>query len=119
MYCAKCGSQMSPDARFCPTCGSPAQSAGNPYTGQYGVPYSGPVPRQIVRPRQGRMIAGVCQGIANHLGWDVTLIRIILVVLVLGAGTGVLAYVIGWIVIPEEPYSFPPGTVPPPPPPTV
>lgn len=109
MFCAKCGSQLSPDAKFCPTCGAPQQVA-EAYSPQYGAPV-----RQITRPRQGRVVAGVCAGLAQYLGWDVVLIRVILLVLVLGAGTGVLAYVIGWIAIPEEPYALPPGaTIPPP-----
>lgn len=118
MYCAKCGSQIPDGARFCTACGAPTAEASQPnaFTGEYGVPYSG-TPRQIVRPREGRMVAGVCLGIANHMGWDVTIVRIVLVVLVFGAGTGVLAYLIGWVVIPEEPYGMPPGTVQPPPPP--
>lgn len=48
------------------------------------------------------MIAGVCSGIARHFGLDVTLIRVVWVLLVLLYGTGFLAYAICWIVIPKE-----------------
>jgi len=48
------------------------------------------------------MIAGVCSGVGRHFGLDVTLIRVVWVLLVLLYGTGVLAYVICWIVIPKE-----------------
>jgi len=49
------------------------------------------------------MIAGVCGGLAEWLGWDVTLVRVAYVVLsVLSAGfPGVLVYVLLWIVMPE------------------
>lgn len=107
-FCSRCGAQIPTDARFCPKCGMLQEIAETPYAGQ---------PRRLVRPREGRMIAGVCQGVAQYMNWDVSLVRILLVVLVLGAGTGVLAYIIGWIVMPEADYSLPPGTMPPPPPP--
>lgn len=58
--------------------------------------------KKIVRPRNGRKIAGVCQAFANFFGLDVSLIRIVWLLLVLFAGTGLLAYLICWIVIPEE-----------------
>lgn len=58
--------------------------------------------KKIVRPREGRKIAGVCQAFANFFGLDVSLIRIVWLLLVLFAGTGLLAYLISWIVIPEE-----------------
>lgn len=58
--------------------------------------------KKIIRPRNGRKIAGVCQAFANFFGLDVSLIRIVWLLLVLFAGTGLLAYLICWIVIPEE-----------------
>ena len=57
--------------------------------------------RALRRTHDG-MIAGVCAGIARHFELDATLIRVIWVLLVLVGGTGLLAYVICWIVIPEE-----------------
>ena len=51
------------------------------------------------------MIAGVCQGFANHFGWDVTLLRVIAVIIALiTIVLGVLIYLILWLVIPEEPF---------------
>jgi phage shock protein C len=51
------------------------------------------------------MIGGVCAGLAQHFGWDIALVRILLVVLVFfGCGTPILAYFIAWIVIPNEPF---------------
>jgi phage shock protein PspC (stress-responsive transcriptional regulator) len=62
----------------------------------------------LVRPQFGRTVAGVCAGFAQHMGWDVTLVRLALVVAVLlGCGTPVLAYVVAWIVIPEGPHFVP------------
>lgn len=59
-------------------------------------------PQQLIRPRDGRMVAGVCAGIARRFGVDATLVRLAWVFSVLCLGTGVLVYIICWIVIPEE-----------------
>jgi phage shock protein C len=57
----------------------------------------------LVRSRKDRMAAGICIGIADYFGWDVTLVRVIVaVVSVLTGGTGVLAYVVAWALIPAE-----------------
>ena len=57
----------------------------------------------LVRPRDNRIIAGVCAGLADYAGIDVNLLRVIVALVSLfTAGTGVLAYIVGWIVIPEE-----------------
>ena len=58
-------------------------------------------PARLVRSRENRIIGGVCAGLANYLGMDVTLVRIVAVVLAFAAGTAVLAYIVGWIIIPE------------------
>jgi phage shock protein PspC (stress-responsive transcriptional regulator) len=61
-----------------------------------------------MRPRYGRAIAGVCAAFAQEYGWDVALIRILLVVVVFfGCGMPILAYLVAWIAIPNEPYFFP------------
>jgi phage shock protein C len=58
-----------------------------------------------MRVRQGKLIAGVCGGIAKWLGWDPTLVRLGYVVLtVLSVGfPGILMYILLWILMPEEP----------------
>ncbi len=59
--------------------------------------------RILVRPRQGRMVAGICAGIAEYFGLDVTLVRVIVaVVSFLTGGAGVLAYLAAWMIIPDE-----------------
>jgi phage shock protein C len=57
----------------------------------------------LVRSRNGRVLGGVCAGVAGYLGMDVTLVRVIwAVAAVLTGGTGVLAYLAAWILIPAE-----------------
>ena len=56
-----------------------------------------------MRPRVNRKVAGVCAGVAEYFDLDVTLVRVVWLVLAFFGGGGLLAYVIGWIVMPEEP----------------
>jgi phage shock protein C len=55
------------------------------------------------RSRTDRMIAGVCGGLAQWLGWDATLVRVLYVVVSIlsAAFPGLIAYVILWVVMPE------------------
>jgi len=53
------------------------------------------------------VLAGVCGGLGRYLGVEPVLLRIAAVVLALANGVGVIAYVIAWILIPEEPAGQP------------
>ena len=65
-------------------------------------------PRPPLRRRsEDRVLGGVAGGLADHLGIDVALVRIILVVLALFNGIGILAYIIAWIAIPARPAGSP------------
>jgi phage shock protein C len=64
---------------------------------------SGNGTKVLVRSRKGRIAAGVCAGIAEYFGMDVTLVRVIAAVIaVITGGAGVLAYLAAWAIIPEE-----------------
>jgi phage shock protein PspC (stress-responsive transcriptional regulator) len=56
----------------------------------------------FVRPQEGRILAGVCAGIAQRWGLDVTLVRIATVVLTLLSGIGLAAYVAAWLLTPSR-----------------
>ena len=56
----------------------------------------------LVRPRQGKIIAGVCAGLARRFGISVTLIRVAFVVFAV-TGVGELVYLILWVVMPKAP----------------
>jgi len=58
--------------------------------------------KQLYRNKEAGKIAGVCAGIGDYFDVDPVLIRIILVVSVFFYGIGVLAYIVAWIVIPEQ-----------------
>jgi phage shock protein C len=57
---------------------------------------------ELRRPRSGRVIGGVCAALANRFGWDVTLVRLLVVLSILLPGPQVIAYLIAWLVIPGE-----------------
>ena len=60
---------------------------------------SGNGTKVLARSRKGRMVAGVCAGVADYFGIDVTLVRVVVaVVSVITGGAGVLA----WMIIPAE-----------------
>jgi len=58
--------------------------------------------KRLYRSLTNRMIGGVCGGIAEYFGIDPTIVRILFVVAVFAGGSGLLAYIIAWIVIPES-----------------
>ncbi|MGD0730018.1 MAG: PspC domain-containing protein [Terracidiphilus sp.] len=96
VFCNRCGTGLPPSARFCSNCGAV-------------IAYAQPMPgKPLVRPRVGRQIAGVCLALAQSNGWDVTVVRILTVVgFFLTSGLVGVAYLAGWIGIPEEPFPLP------------
>lgn len=59
--------------------------------------------KKLYRSRNNRMIAGVCGGIGEYLEIDPTLVRLLWLLFALGMGSGIVVYIIAWIIIPEEP----------------
>ena len=59
--------------------------------------------KKLTRPRNGRMLGGVCAGIGEYLGIDPTVVRIICVLLSIGTiGLALLVYLVLCFVIPES-----------------
>ena len=56
----------------------------------------------LYRPRDDRMIAGVCSGIARRFGIEPTIVRILFVASLLLPGPQILIYLAGWLLIPDE-----------------
>ncbi|MCU1312079.1 MAG: phage shock protein PspC [Candidatus Angelobacter sp.] len=89
MYCNYCGKVIQDDANHCAYCGKRVGCVA--------------ARRSLVRPRAGRQIAGVCLALAEYFDLDITLIRLVFVLSFIFGGFGLLAYIVGWIVIPNEP----------------
>jgi phage shock protein C len=99
MFCTSCGAQLKDGDRFCSSCGKstmPGAEAPPP-----GASYTG-APRRLVRTMNDKKIAGVCGGVAAYFGIDPTLVRFIALATFLVYGVGALAYIVGWIVMPED-----------------
>jgi phage shock protein C len=97
MYCSKCGRQLEDEARYCSACGTPRSTADQ-------RPAEAPVVKRLSRPREGKKIAGVCAGVARYLEIDVTLIRILwILVTIFPPIPGLVAYIVFWIAMPKDP----------------
>ncbi|HEY0263733.1 MAG TPA: PspC domain-containing protein [Granulicella sp.] len=107
MFCSQCGSTMASSARYCSMCGVPRTS----YVAQEDA-WRGSGP--LVRPRERRMVAGVCAGLSQAYGWDLGVVRLVTVALILLTGVAFFVYLAAWIILPEGQYALP---APPPPPP--
>jgi phage shock protein C len=68
--------------------------------------------KRLYRSRTHRVIGGVAGGLGEYLDVDPVLLRIAFVVAFLAGGVGILAYIIAWIIIPEQPRESPMTTPP-------
>ncbi len=60
--------------------------------------------KRLYRSRRDKMIGGVAAGLANYFEIDPTLVRVLFIVTLFLGGSGIIAYIVLWIVVPEEPY---------------
>ncbi|HET6759689.1 MAG TPA: PspC domain-containing protein [Propionibacteriaceae bacterium] len=58
-------------------------------------------PRKLYRSRSQRMLAGVCGGLAEYFNLDATLIRVLFLVLAVFGGSGLVIYVVMWLIVPD------------------
>lgn len=59
-------------------------------------------PKRLYRSRRDRIVCGVCGGVANYFNVDPTLIRLAFVLFGC-TGTGILAYLVAAVIVPDEP----------------
>jgi len=99
MFCTKCGVELRDQDRFCCQCG---RSTGR------GIPNAERAER-LSRPTREAKLGGVCAGFARYFGLDVTLVRILWIVLTVWPLPlfGVISYIVAWIVMPKDPVAVP------------
>jgi phage shock protein C len=59
-------------------------------------------PPRLRRSTDDKVVAGVCGGLGRYFGVDPLFFRLAFVVLAIGGGSGVLLYIVGWLIIPQE-----------------
>ncbi len=91
---------MDEKANFCLNCG---KSVGMPGVQPVAAPRA---EKKLMRPREDKWIAGVCSAFANYFEIDITLVRLVWMLTIILAGTGILVYLICWVVIPREPLAM-------------
>ena len=93
MFCEDCGYEIEEGDTFCSKCGRAVKGSGRVSR-----------VRQCRRQREGRMIAGVCAGVAKYFAKDVAVIRIVWVLsaLIPPLFPGIAAYVLGWLLLPAS-----------------
>ena len=100
MYCCNCGKELESEARFCSVCGT-ARPPVQPPTGDYRER------NPLSRIREGNKIAGVCGGVARYFDMDVTLVRIVWIILTIFPPLpGIIAYIVCWIAMPLDPPQY-------------
>lgn len=94
MFCTNCGTELREGDNFCSACGA---ATGR---GTFRTRPSEPLSRRMSQAK----IAGVCAGFARSFGLDVTLVRVVWIVLCIWPVPlfGLFAYVVAWIVIPKD-----------------
>jgi phage shock protein C len=96
MFCTQCGIKLDDTSFYCSQCGKATENA--PRLSSLGPK------KRLSRPREGTKIAGVCTGFARHLDVDVTLVRVIWLVLIFWPPcVGIIAYIVCWAVMPKDP----------------
>jgi phage shock protein PspC (stress-responsive transcriptional regulator) len=57
---------------------------------------------RLVRPKEGRIIAGVAAGLADRFGMERSIMRLIFVLSLILPGPQILIYIVLWVIIPED-----------------
>jgi phage shock protein C len=102
MICANCQNAIPDASNYCCTCG-----AKQPASGASGAVAEVHPKKRLARSCKDKKIAGVCAGLAEYFDLDVTLVRLVWLTAVLVAGTGLLVYLVLWLVLPLAPECTP------------
>jgi phage shock protein C len=102
MFCTNCGESHNDAANFCAKCGKRLRAEGFARAEAYSGPSPATPGKKLIRSMDDKWIAGVCSAFARYLNVDLALVRILWLSAVIVFGTGILAYLICWLIVPRE-----------------
>ena len=62
--------------------------------------------RRIYRSEENRIFAGVCGGFGEYFNIDPVIIRLVWILFVMAGGSGIILYIIAWLIIPKQPMNI-------------
>ncbi|HEY6127745.1 MAG TPA: PspC domain-containing protein [Candidatus Acidoferrum sp.] len=98
MICNSCQRNIADGSKFCYNCGARQMVTGAPDAASVTGG-----PKRLMRSSTDKKLGGVCGGLAEYFDMDPTLVRVLWLLVVLCGGTGILLYVILWLVLPLAP----------------
>ncbi len=118
MNCNSCGYINPKGSDFCSSCGTklvPVYETQAPNS-QIATPHYEEAPQQyeprekLYRSRNDRWVGGVAGGVGYRYGVDPNIVRLVWFLLIFAWGSGLIAYIVAWVIIPEDPYIGPRNT---------
>jgi len=95
MFCTQCGVELEPQDRYCCQCGR-GTGVGAPWPARSSQ-------RRLTLSSRDKKIGGVCAGFAHYFDVDVTLVRVIWLILVFAPpGAGLIGYLLAWLIMPKD-----------------
>jgi phage shock protein C len=98
MICPSCQKNIADYSNYCYNCGARQTVTAAPGPGVANCSH-----KRLMRSSTDKKIAGVCAGLADYFDLDATIIRLCWLLLLFFVGTGLLAYIVLWIVLPIAP----------------
>lgn len=102
MVCTNCQKVIADGSKFCYNCGAKLMADAAPAATAVVPPV-----KRLMRSSRDKKIAGVCAGLADYFDLDPTIVRVVWLLAILFGGTGLLIYIILWIVLPVAPFDLP------------
>ena len=100
MICTNCQKEIADGSKFCYNCGARLAADAPPPPAYSAMPA-----KRLMRSSRDKKVGGVCAGLADYFDLDPTIVRVVWLLAIFLGGTGILAYLILWIVLPLAPAS--------------
>jgi phage shock protein C len=97
MLCPNCQKEIVDGSNFCYSCGAKLNAGAS-------APVSAAPAKRLMRSSRDKRIGGVCAGLADYFDLDPTIVRVVWLLAIFLGGTGLLLYIVLWIVLPLAPF---------------